>query len=161
LTCCNFTDGGGGMIVHALQGNTTLKTLSFTCNELDAGISDALTSVLLANTSLAELTVHASQLHRTWLHPFFVALRINTSLKKVSVGYLSDELVFGALRDVFANNSVLEELTLQLDRVSLVCDTGVPSWRRILPFLRDNKTLKSLVIILNRTAMPPPLATFC
>jgi hypothetical protein len=98
-----------------------------------------------------------------WLHPFFVALRINTSLKKLSAGYLSfsDELACGALREVFAKNSVLEELTLKCDHDSLLSDTDVASWRRTLPFLRDNKTLKSLVIILNRTAMPPPLATFC
>jgi hypothetical protein len=82
--------------------------------------------------------------HRTWLQSFFVALRINTSLKKLNVNglSLSDELVCRALGDVFAKNSALEELSLHCDSDSLLSDTEVASWHRTLPFLRDNKILK-------------------
>jgi hypothetical protein len=163
LTHCNFSEGGGGAIVHALQRNSTLKTLSLVLNELDDGICDALTPILRVNTTLTVLRVLAPwQFGSTaWLCPFFDALRMNTSLKKLKVGYLSlsDELACGALHDVFAKNSVLEELTLNYDLDTLV-DTDVASWRRTLPFLRDNKTLKSLVIILNG-ALPRVGATLC
>jgi hypothetical protein len=46
LYACNFSDGGGGSIMHSLQGNTTLKTLSLVHNELDGSFSDALRRLL-------------------------------------------------------------------------------------------------------------------
>jgi hypothetical protein len=165
LNDCSFSDGGGGgSIVHALQRNSTVKTLRLCAFPLfDQSFFDVLTSLLLVNNTLTDLKVSTSPMHRTWLHPFFVALRMNTSLKKVDVNYLhlSDELVGGALREVFAKNSVLEELTLNCDNGSLLCDTDLISWRRTLPFLRDNKTLKSLVIILNGHAVEPHVGTLC
>jgi hypothetical protein len=91
----------------------------------------------------------------------FAALRMNTSLKKLSVGYLSlsDEFVCGALREVFAKNSVLEELTLHCACGSEPGDTDVVSWRRTLPFLRDNKTLKSFTLLVNGDVTEPKAAT--
>jgi hypothetical protein len=165
LNGCNFSEGGGGAIVHALQRNPTLEVLNLYGNELDDGIFDALTSVLLVNTTLVELAVHPARQFGSiaWLYPFFVALRINTSLKNLDVKYLSlsDELVCGALREVLAKNSVLEELTLYCDIGSLLGDTDVVSWRRTLPFLRDNKTLKSLVIVLDEDLVEPHVANLC
>jgi hypothetical protein len=81
-----------------------------------------------------------------WLQPLFAAMRINSSLKRLDVDsfHLTDELVCGALRDALANNSVLESLTLNFPE-SLV-HMSLVSWRRILPFIRDNATLKSLTI---------------
>jgi hypothetical protein len=126
------------MIVHALQRNSTLKTLSLVHSEFDDGIYDALTTVLLGNTTLTDLIVRRHGNRRSsWLHPFFGALRMNTSLKTLDVGFLSlsDEFVCGALREVFAKNSVLEELTLYCSSDSLVVgDTDVASWRTTLPF---------------------------
>jgi hypothetical protein len=175
ITClklmdCNFSYGGGSAILHALQRNSTLKTLSLAFNELDDGICDTLASVLLVNTTLTDLTVHTPRQFRsssTWLHAFFVALRMNTSLKKLDVNYLplSDELVCGALREVFAKNSVLEELTLNCDTgypySSLAGDTDVASWRRTLPLIRDNKTLKSFTLGGNGNVEEPHATAIC
>jgi hypothetical protein len=66
FTECNFSDGGGGAIVHALQRNSMLKTLRFGHTLLDDGICDALTSALLVNTTLTELTVHPLKLTFHW-----------------------------------------------------------------------------------------------
>jgi hypothetical protein len=95
-------------------------------------------------------------------------LSINTSLKKLDVNYLSfsDEVVCGALREVFAKNSVLEELTLHFDRdypycSSLVDDADVASWCRTLPFLRDNKTLKSFTMVVNGDVVEPHATAIC
>jgi hypothetical protein len=75
---CNFSDGGGGAIVHALQKNSTLKTLRVAHTLLGDGIYDALTSILLVNTTLTDLIVCSQSGSSTSLHPFFVALRMNT-----------------------------------------------------------------------------------
>jgi hypothetical protein len=170
ITCldfpnCNFSDRAGseGSIVHTLQRNLTVKTLILVDTEHDDGICDALTSLLLLNTTLTDLKVSTSHLRRTWLHPFSVALRINTSLKKLDVEdlSLSDELVCGALCEVFAKNSVLEELTLHCVDDSLVGDTDVASWRKTLPFLRDNKTLKSSTFGVHGGRLDTRVNTLC
>jgi hypothetical protein len=168
LDSCHFPEcGGGRSIVHALQRNSMLEILFLTLeNGFDESIGDALASLLLVNTTLTDLTVHTPQLGRfcrRWLHPFLVALRINTSLKKLHVNRfaLSDESVCGALRDVFSKNTGLEELTLRCYSGSLLGDTDVVAWRNTLPFLRHNKTLKSLVISVYVRAVDPHLAIFC
>jgi hypothetical protein len=165
-------------IAHALQRKSTLETLRFNFQEqCDEGFCNALASALPINTTLTDLTVHTpcylagqslledTRVRVPWLQPFFVALRMNTSLKKVDVDYMSmsDELECAALRDVFAKNSVLEELTLRCDNGSLLCDTDLISWRRTLPFLRDNKTLKSFKFFttIGALAANPHAATFC
>lgn len=60
---------------------------------------------------------------------------------------------------MLAKNSVLESLTLhspeRLDETSLV------SWRKTLPFLRDNESLKSLTISFNGDEFEPHVATVC
>jgi hypothetical protein len=166
LTRCPSVDGSGGAIVSALQRNSTLKKLRLVDNEFDESVYDALTSVLLVNTTLPDLTLHTPwnpRIRCTWLQPFFVALRMNTSLKKLDVSYvsMSDELACGALREVFAKNSVLEKLTLHCGCGPLPGGTDDSAWRRTLPSLRDNKTLKSLVIIFNAEVVAPQVATIC
>jgi hypothetical protein len=170
LNNCSFPNGGAGSIVHALHRNSTLETLILdfeTTNGFDELFCDALASLLLVNTTLTDLTVHIppldmpplDQFRRTWLHPFLVALRINTSLKKLHLNNfsMSDESVCGALGDVFVKNTVLEELTLRRFCGPLMGDTDVVAWRNTLPFLRDNKTLKSLVV----TVDGDHVANFC
>jgi hypothetical protein len=150
LSDCDFPDRGGGAIVHALQRNSTLKTLRLVRNELDDGMRDALTSLLLVNTTLTDLSALAPwQLGSSaWMHSFFVALRINTSLKKLDVGdlSLSDEFVCAALRDVFEKNSVLKELTLHCDSESIMGDTDVASWRKTPPFSSGQQYAKVIYI---------------
>jgi hypothetical protein len=98
----------------------------------------------------------------TWLHPFFVVFKINTTLKRLTVGplSLSDELVCAALRDVLANNSVPEELTLHCVGSVHGC-TEVASFHSTVPFLRDNKTLKSCTYAVVGEAMEPHVAPLC
>jgi hypothetical protein len=167
LEDCAFPDCGAGSIVHALQSNSTLETLilDFT-GGFDEIVCDALASLLLVNTTLTDLTVHLPRLgrfSRRWLHPFLAALRINTSVKKLDVNHfsLSDESVCGALRGVFSKNAVLEEFILGCANGSPMVDTDVVTWRKTLPFLRDNKTLKSLVITVDRVSLDPHVTTFC
>jgi hypothetical protein len=162
LTRCHSVDGREAAIVSALQRNSTLKTLSLGNGE---SVCEALRAALLVNTTLTDLTLHTlwiPRIRRTWLQPFFVALRMNTSLQRLGMNNLSlsDEFVCAALGDVFAKNSVLEELTLDCEGSSLR-ETEVASWRTILPFLRDNKTLKSFTITVNGGAMSPHVASFC
>jgi hypothetical protein len=163
LTHCNFSEGGGGAIVHALQRNSTLKTLSLVLNELDDGICDALTPILRVNTTLTVLRVLAPwQFGSTaWLRPFFDALRMNTSLKRLDVSYLFllDELACGALHDVFAKNSVLEELTLFCGDDYLPGDMDVVPWRTTLSFLLGNTTLKTFTLFVNGEVTDPHIAT--
>jgi hypothetical protein len=86
---------------------------------------------------------------------------MNTSLKKLNVGSvsLSDELVCAALGDVFAKNSVLEELVFCIE--GSVADLHVPLWRGTLPSLRDNKALKSLTINADYGFKSPHVSAFC
>jgi hypothetical protein len=172
LTYCDFHDGGAASIMYALQRNSTLKTLKLAfLNEYDESACGALTSVLLVNTTLMDLTVrvltHTTPptlriVVGTWLHPFLVVLQMNTTLKKLNVGpvSLTDELVCAALRDVLVNNSVLEELTLICVGSIQGC-TEVASFRSTLPFLRDNKTLKAFTYALVGEAMEPLVAPLC
>jgi hypothetical protein len=97
-----------------------------------------------------------------WLLPLFVAMRINTSLKSLDVDtfHLTDELVCRALRDALAKNSVVESLALHSPES--LDDTTVASWRKTLPFIRDNATLKSLKIAFNSDdALDSHVATLC
>jgi hypothetical protein len=167
LRDCAFPDGGAGSIVHALQRNSMLEILFLdVAAGFDEIVRDALVSLLLANATLTDLTVRTPLLDHfrsMWLQPFLAALRINMSLKKRSVNcfYLSDESVCGALRDIFAKNTVLEELALGCDNGFQMGGTEVVAWRKTLPFLRDNKTLKSLVITACVRAVGPHVVTFC
>jgi hypothetical protein len=89
-------------------------------------------------------------------------MQINKSLKSLDVDtfHLTNESVCGALRDALANNCVLESLTLHSpERLD---DKSVISWRKTLPFIRDNATLKSLRIsFINEGALDPHIATLC
>jgi hypothetical protein len=149
-------------LVQALQRNSSVKSLSFVGNDFDGIFCDRVTTALLVNTTLVDLTLRVPPLERgMWLQPLFVAVRINTSLKSLNVNdlYLTDELVCGALRDMLAQNSVLEALTLHSPEY--LDETSVVSWRRTLPFIRDSATLKSLTISFNEFALDSHVATVC
>ena len=103
-------------LVQALQRNVLVKTLSLVGNDFNELFCEGITTVLLVNTTLEGLTLSK----RTdgiedggrWLQPLFVAMRINTSLKSLDVDtfHLTDGFVCRALREMFANNSVLLSL---------------------------------------------------
>jgi hypothetical protein len=91
-------------------------------------------------------------------------MRINASLASLDVNDVdfTDELVCGSLRDMLAQNSVLESLTLR--STESLDEMGVVSWRKTLPFLRDSATLKSLTISFNKVStrrVSSHVATVC
>jgi hypothetical protein len=137
-------------LVQVLQRNSSVKSVSLVGNYFHELFYEGITTVLLVNTTLVDLTLRAEWAEDggRWLQPLLAAMRINSSLKSLDVDtfHLTNELVCGALRDALANNSVLESLTLRSpERLD---GAGVVSWRKTLPFIRDNATLKSLTISL-------------
>jgi hypothetical protein len=97
---------------------------------------------------MADITLHFDGfMYRSWslLHPFFIVLQINTSLKKVRVNslFLFDEPAWEALRQVLVKNKVLEELSLGL---FVFNDTELASWIQTLQYLRCNNTLKTITL---------------
>jgi hypothetical protein len=148
-------------LVQALQRNTSVKTLCFAGDNFHELFCEGITTVLLVNTTLEDLTLRNKWTDDggRWLQPLFAAMRINSSVKSLDVDKfrLTDELVCGALRDALASNSVLESLTLhfrgRLDGASVF------SWRKTLPFIRDNATLKSLTIVITSGHVLDPYVT--
>jgi hypothetical protein len=150
-------------LLQALRRNSSVKSLSLVGNYFDELFWEGITTVLLIDTNLVELNLRTEgrRVGGKWLQPLFVAMRINTSLKRLDVDnfHLTDELVCGALRDTLANYSVLESLTLRSpERLG---ETGVLSWRKTLPFLRDNAALKSLTLSFPGYTWNPHVATLC
>jgi hypothetical protein len=110
----DFQIGSIPALAQALQTNSSVKTLSLYRNQFNKLFCDGMTAALLVNTTLVDLTLRTEgadiDSRCRWLQPFFVAMRINTSLKSLDVDsfHLTDELVCGALRDALAQNSNLE-----------------------------------------------------
>jgi hypothetical protein len=160
-------EGEGVTIMHrmvqAWQRNLCMKTLSVVGNDMIGMAREGITTVLLVNKTLENLTmrIEGTKEAGRWLEPMFVALQINSSLKFLDVDtlHLTDELVCVALRDALAKNSILESLALHSPES--VDDAIVVSWRKTLPFIRDNATLKSLTISFNGDKLGPHAATLC
>jgi hypothetical protein len=152
-------------LVQTLQRNSSVKTLSLVGNDFRGLFCDGISTTLLVNTTLVDLTLLVEWTGQEeggrWLQSLFIAVRINTSLKSLAVDtfHLTDELVCGALRDMLAQNSVLESLTLHSHKS--LSDTGVVSWRTTLPFLRDNAILKSLTLSFTGRPLVSHVATVC
>jgi hypothetical protein len=157
-------------LVRGLQRNSFVKTLSIADNDFDRlgryGFNglfcDGMATALLVNTTLVDLTLRVPSLEGDrWLQPLFISMRINTSLKSLHVNYFrfTDESVCESLRDMLAQNSVLESLTLQSPECS--DEIGVVSWHKTLPFIRDKTTLKSLTISFDEDEVDPNVATLC
>jgi hypothetical protein len=152
-------------LVHALQRDVSVKTLSLVGNDFDEQFYEGITFVVLVNTTLVDLTLHSRGVvledGGRWLQPLFVAMQVNKSLKRLDVDtfHLTDESVCGALRDALSINSVLESLTLHSGES--LDDASVLSWRKTLPFIRDNESLKSLTISFSGDALDPHVATLC
>jgi hypothetical protein len=151
-------------LVQALQRPSSVKTLYLGGNRFYRLFCDGITSALLVNTTLLDLTMKVelgSEEPGRWLQPLFTAMRVNASLKSLDVNdfHLTDELVCRALCDMLAQNSVLESLTLHSLRN--LDETDVVSWRNTLLSVRDNESLKSLTISFRRDALDPHVATIC
>jgi hypothetical protein len=152
-----------------------LKTLSLLWNDFDELFCSLIASILLVNTTLVDLILHPDVTEQggRWLQNLFVAMRINTSLKKLSInGFIvTDEVVCGALRDMLVTNSALEYSPKNPDETGdwiahahahdRLDEAILVSWRKTLPFIRDNATLKSLTISFDRDEFESHAATLC
>ena len=144
---CTFPDGGSTIIVNALRTNTTVTDVEF-YGDCDEPFCDALAAVLLCNSTLDDILFRLPEegADGRWLCPIFLSLAMNTTLKILTADIsneFGDELC-EAIRNGFANNSTLEELTLYN---MLPSDgDGAVSARNALSFLRINSTLKSLTV---------------
>jgi hypothetical protein len=181
LNNCLFSDGGDDSldsILTSLEGNTTLTIFRLVDHDFYEdddededdddieGLCHALTTLLLVNTTLTDLTIHVtppSETFRGLLPPFFMALKSKTSLKKLDLNNvtLSHHSLCPALCEFFAHNLVLEELTLHCNNYSIL-DADTAAWRTVLPFLRDSKTLKSFTFhVSGPTENHLRIATLC
>jgi hypothetical protein len=128
-----------------------VRTLSRVENDFDELFSS---SVRLVNTNLVDLTPRTEGTEDgTCLQPSSVAMRINTSHESIDVNdfHLTDELLCRALRDAFST----------LHPPESVDDTSVLHWRKTLPFIPSNESLKSLTISFNGDALDRHVSTLC
>jgi hypothetical protein len=162
---CSFPEGGGTAIASALTTNTTLKYLNFNAyTRVDEKVFyDVLAAVLLSNTTLQELAFSMPGRKCSWLSPLLLALQVNTGLKKLRISFSSfdlnndttlnvvregshtsiDERVSTAMRLGLGRNSTLESLYLSNISPS---ENDFPLWREAFSFLRNNTTLKALLL---------------
>jgi hypothetical protein len=145
---CSFPEGGSSAIARALKTNTTLEFLDFD-EGIDEGFCEVLATALLSNSTLQtlHLCTPAGSGYITgsslWLSPLFLALRVNSGLKELSIyGIdLNDEKLSTAIRLGLGNNSTLETLNLTNIKSG---DNDTCLWREALYFLRTNSALKTL-----------------
>jgi hypothetical protein len=143
---CSFPRNGSAMIARELQTNTTLK-----CLEIYGGATaifyEALAAALPFNSTLQELALKLPTLRGVGINsrlvPLFLALQVNTGLKKLTFSgkFLIDEKLSTAMKLGLGNNSTLESLRL-LNIKSGGNDTSL--WREAFSFLRINTALKCL-----------------
>jgi hypothetical protein len=88
---CFFPEGGGTAIASALTTNATLKYLNFNaCTRVgEKDFYDVLAAGLLSNSTLQELALSISGRNYSWLSPLFLALHVNTRLKKLRISFSS------------------------------------------------------------------------
>ena len=142
---CLFPDGGKAIIANALKTNRSVTCIRF-FGKCDDPLCNTLAAVLLCNSTLLHLTVHAARRDRCrWFSPIFLSLGMNTTLKSLCVNIcdkFGDELC-AAIRNGLAKNLTLENLSLE---GYLPGDDGAVLARNALSFLRTNTTLKSLAV---------------
>jgi hypothetical protein len=129
------------LIVNALKTNATLTDVLF-FGDFDDPFYNTLAAALLSNSTLQNLTVHASTCTSgRWLSSIFLSLGMNSTLKSLFV-VVSDNFgeLCAAITSGLAMNSTLEDLFLLVMIPS--DDDGVVSARKTLNFFRGNCTLK-------------------
>jgi hypothetical protein len=161
---CTFPDDGGALIASMLATNTTLKCLKF---ESDGSrvdhkvIYDLLATALLSNSTLQELAFDLPGRKCSWLSPLFLALQVNTGLKKLRIAFSLfsffvippnfadydtfltriDEELSAAMRLGLGRNSTLESLTLSNIKSG---GNDISLWREAFSSLYTNTALKAL-----------------
>jgi hypothetical protein len=82
---CVFPDGGRAIIANALKRNETLTNVK-RLGGCDEPLCNALAAVLLCNSTLYMLIVHAAtRASGRWLSSIFLSLGLNTTLKSLRV----------------------------------------------------------------------------
>jgi hypothetical protein len=147
---CTFPDGGAAIIANALKTNASVTDVNFR-SDFNDHFFNILAAVLLCNSTLRNLTVHARTARGRWFSSIFLSLGLNTTLKSLHVSIcdkFGDNLC-AAITSGLAKNSTLEELSLHNFVPSGDC--GTVSARNALSFLRTNSTLKSLTVSFMQT----------
>jgi hypothetical protein len=144
---CSFPDGGRAIITNALKTNTTITNAQFCLDDCDEPSCNSLAAVLLCNSTLQYLNVHAvTRASGRCFSSVFLSLGMNTTLKSLSLS-ISDEFgdeLCAAIRSGLAKNSTLEKLSLEVTIPG--GEDGAVSARNALSFLRTNSTLKTLKV---------------
>jgi hypothetical protein len=140
---CSFPEGGCAVIASALKTNTTLKYLHF-YSQAGEVFYEVLAAALLSNATLQNLRLSPpiGSGSCSWLSPLFLALQVNSGLKKLTICGINliDEKLSTAMRLGLGKNSTLE--ILELVGIRVHNDTCL--WREALSFLRTNAALKTL-----------------
>jgi hypothetical protein len=77
---CSFPDGGRAIIANALKTNSTVTDVSF-LGAFDEPFFNTLTTVLLCNSTLQNLTVHTTRrASGRWFSPICLSLGMNATL---------------------------------------------------------------------------------
>jgi hypothetical protein len=156
---CSFPGGGMAIIVNALKANTTVTDVQI-FGEFDDPFFNALAAVLLSNSTLQNLTVHATtDASARWISSIFLSLGMNKTLKTLFVVICDDfgDELCAAITSGLAMNSTLEELFL----VMIPSDgDGAVSARNALSVLRTNNTLKSLTVSFTPTQKESYVSAF-
>lgn len=161
LNGCLFPEGGSSAIAHALEKNSTLRTLECFDIDVDAEFFIALGKSLAVNTALSEISFQLSNKNRSVLMaPVFHAMARNVAIKTLVVDNfkLSDKSVSAAIRCGLEHNATLEKLVFY-DVASVDADS-IP-WREALSFLPGNKYLKALTITIGGKMLGQPLVDLC
>jgi hypothetical protein len=159
-SACSFPDGGRAIIANALKTNTSVTDVEF-LGDFDEPFCNTLTTVLLCNSTLQNLVVHATTpANGRWVSSVYLSLGMNTTLKSLSVSMFDKfgDKLCAAIRSGLAKNSTLEELTLY--DMFLSDNDGAALARNALSFLRTNSTLKSLKVCFVRDQKQSHISAF-
>jgi hypothetical protein len=147
---CSFPAGEcAALMATGLSRNTSVIYIVVQCFNARM-LFDALAAALPSNSTLRRLElVEEDNDDNDCLSSIFSALGNNTGLKtlKVVVRFSMDESLSTAMKDGLGMNETLE--FLELDRVHLA-DDPADLWCRAFSFLRTNKVLKTLIIVLDQ-----------
>jgi hypothetical protein len=144
------TEESASIIATGLSRNTSVTSIIVYHGNAPA-LFDALAMALPSNSTIRDLSFLFGSLSAEQLPPIFLALGKNSGLKalKVDMSDSMDESLSTALRDGLGMNETLE--SLELNSVPLCADND-DLFRRAFSFLRINKALKSMVVVVKDDA---------
>jgi hypothetical protein len=166
FTRCSFTsEESAAIVANGLAKNTSVVSINVEW-PVDVALIGALTVALPSNSTLRELSVWSSSdvglgisISAAHLSPFFLALGKNTGLKSLVIKGCEnmDESLCTAIKNGLALHETLESLVL---KYVPLCDDNATLWCRAFSFLRSNKALKSLEVVVPNDCMESCLSAF-